>query len=83
MDTSQLQRCEQLWFHDGSIILQAGSMLFRVHQTILALQSPFFAQLFEVPQPPQVETYEGCPLVVLYDTEEDARIFLLALSDRR
>lgn len=83
MDNYQLQRCEQLWFPGGSVVLQAGTMLFRVHQTILAIQSPFFASLFEIPQPPKVETYEGRPLIVLYDSEEEARIFLLALSDRK
>lgn len=83
MDSNQIRRCEQLWFHDGSIVLQAGSVLFRVHQTILATQSPFFANLFEVPQPPEAEAYDGCPVIALYDSEEEARMFLLALSDRR
>ncbi|KAJ2930326.1 hypothetical protein H1R20_g6782, partial [Candolleomyces eurysporus] len=62
---------EQFWFHDGSVILQVESKLFRVHQTILANHSEVFAGLFEVPQPPGEHMLEGCHIVVLHDKEQD------------
>ncbi|KAJ2913648.1 hypothetical protein MD484_g6758, partial [Candolleomyces efflorescens] len=62
---------EQFWFHDGSVILQVESKLFRVHQTILANHSEVFADLFEVPQPPGENMLEGCHIVVLHDKEQD------------
>lgn len=62
---------EDFWFHDGSVILQVESKLFRVHQTILANHSEVFAGLFEVPQPPGENMLEGCHIVVLHDKEQD------------
>lgn len=62
---------EQFWFHDGSVILQVESKLFRVHQTILANHSEVFAGLFEVPQPPGENMLEGCHIVELHDKEQD------------
>ncbi|KAJ7665733.1 hypothetical protein B0H17DRAFT_1090399 [Mycena rosella] len=68
-------RCEEFWFHDGSIVLLVGALMFRVHQTVLATHSEVFADLFIVPQPPVgtkgQETIEGCPVVLLHDNQTD------------
>ncbi|GJE90723.1 hypothetical protein PsYK624_068670 [Phanerochaete sordida] len=81
MDVELSEQCPDLWFPDGTIVLRAGTVLFRVYKGILAKQSPFLAELFALPQPPHGETYEGCPVLEIYDAPEDARVFLLALHD--
>jgi hypothetical protein len=78
-----------LWFCDGSVILQADSTLFRVHKSQLSRRSTVFSDMFTLPQPPVMmthatladETYEGCPVVTLYDSAEDVANLLLALYD--
>ncbi|GJE90724.1 BTB/POZ domain-containing protein [Phanerochaete sordida] len=64
------------WFTDGTVVLRAGNTLSKVYKSVLMKQSPFFAELFALPQPAQSETYEGCPLVELYDPEEDVRALI-------
>jgi hypothetical protein len=78
-----------LWFCDGSVILQADSTLFRVHMSQLSRRSTVFSDMFTLPQPPVMtthamladETHEGCPVVKLYDSAEDVANLLLALYD--
>ncbi|KAJ7652432.1 hypothetical protein DFH06DRAFT_535853 [Mycena polygramma] len=70
-----------VWFADGTVVLQANATLFRVYRGVLAAQSPIFRDAFSIPQPATQETYEGCPLVVLHDSAEDLRLFLLATHD--
>ncbi|KAJ7782413.1 hypothetical protein DFH07DRAFT_1010661 [Mycena maculata] len=68
-------RYDEFWFHDGSIVLLVGSLMFRVHQTVLSTHSEVFAGLFVVPQPPSgtkgQETIEGCHVVQLHDDPLD------------
>ncbi|KAJ6538863.1 hypothetical protein DFH09DRAFT_72543 [Mycena vulgaris] len=68
-------RYEEFWFHDGSIVLLVGSLMFRVHQTVLSTHSEVFAGLFIVPQPPSStkgqEKIEGCHVVQLHDNQND------------
>lgn len=76
------QKCEDLWFEDGTIVLQAENTLFRVYSGILARHSPFFKNLFTLPQPSDAEKYEGISLVQLAgDSAQDVHDFLLALHD--
>ena len=78
-----------LWFCDGSVILQAESTLFRVHKSQLSRRSTVFSDMFTLPQPPVTttratladETYESCPVVKLHDSAEDVENLLLALYD--
>ncbi|EAU84620.1 hypothetical protein CC1G_00139 [Coprinopsis cinerea okayama7 len=80
-------RHPDFWFHDGSIILQVESKLFKIHQTILANHSEVFAGLFDVPPPLPTGTtegddmvLEGCRIVVLHgDTEKDFESLLRAV----
>jgi hypothetical protein len=82
-------RHADLWFCDGSVILQADSTLFRVHKSQLSRHSAIFSDMFTLPQPPVMtthatladETYEGCPVVELHDSAEDVANLLLALYD--
>lgn len=84
-----LSQHADLWFCDGSVILQAEFTLFRVHKSQLSRRSIIFSDMFTLAQPPVMsthatladETYEGCPVVKLYDSAEDVANLLLALYD--
>jgi hypothetical protein len=84
-----LTKHADLWFCDGSVILQADATLFRVHKSQLSRRSIVFSDMFALAQPPVMtthatladETYEGCPVVKLHDSAEDVANLLLALYD--
>ncbi|KAI0698268.1 hypothetical protein BC835DRAFT_679350 [Cytidiella melzeri] len=75
----------ELWFSDGSIVLQAERTLFRVYAGILSQASPVFKHMLSIRKPQstsEAEVYEGCPLVVMYgDSADDMHVFLQALHD--
>ncbi len=64
-----------LWFLDGNVVLQTDTLLFRVHKSVLSLQSSVFKGMFELAgieddelndaARMEMELYEGVPLVVL------------------
>ncbi|KAJ6515027.1 hypothetical protein C8R47DRAFT_1032660 [Mycena vitilis] len=69
-----------IWYQDGSVILQAEATQFRVHWGILA-HSSFFRDMQALPQPPEQPTVEGCPIVELHDAVEDDNHLLAVLYD--
>lgn len=77
------EKSEQLWFEDGSIVLQAENTQFKVHRSILAKNSPIFADLFKIPHPASEPTIDGCPIVHLQDSAEDVKHVLLILYGDR
>lgn len=81
---SQLIRRSDPWFNDGTIVIQAESMQFRVYRGILAASSPIFSDMFSIPQPPDnSESVEGCAVVHVSDSAEDWQYVLKALCERR
>ncbi|TCD63776.1 hypothetical protein EIP91_004959 [Steccherinum ochraceum] len=72
-------RHPDLWFEDGNVILSVKDTFFRVYRGILANASPVFRDLFTVPQPPDGETMDGCPVIRLQDPKEDMENFLKVL----
>lgn len=68
-----------IWYHDGSIIIEAERTQFRVHQTVLAQHSAFFQGMLTVPQPKGEPMLEGCPIVPLTDTAVDVAHLLRLL----
>ncbi|KIP08881.1 hypothetical protein PHLGIDRAFT_358088 [Phlebiopsis gigantea 11061_1 CR5-6] len=75
-------RSEDVWFEDGTVVLQVENTLFRVYSGLLSRHSPFFKHLFTLPQPPDAECCDGCPLIKLVaDDAEDVRDFLLAIHE--
>lgn len=73
------------WLSDGSIILSAVSrkdttrtMLFRVHQSVLARQSAVFHDMLSlaVAGVSDADKYEGLPKVVMPDSAEDIECLL-------
>ncbi|KAL6298858.1 hypothetical protein BKA93DRAFT_743390, partial [Sparassis latifolia] len=72
-DCGELQQDEDFWFADGSIVLIAEHITFRVHQGVLFRHSNVFRDLFTVPQP---ESDFGCPVVHLHDSLVDIQYLL-------
>ncbi|KAJ7842915.1 hypothetical protein B0H13DRAFT_2676471 [Mycena leptocephala] len=81
VETPTLQRSEDLWFDDGTVVLKAQTTLFRVYRGILAAQSPIFRDTFAIPQPVAQEMYDGLPIILLPDSPADLKIFLAATHD--
>lgn len=72
-------RDAEFWMEDGSVVLAAGRVAFRVYKGLLGAQSPIFKQLFADSKPSAEEMLEGCPVVALSDPPEAVRHFLRAL----
>lgn len=66
-------RDEEFWYDDGTVILVAGDVEFRVYKGILSEASAVFRDMFSFPQPPAPPTADGCPIVHLSDSPEDLR----------
>ena len=73
------ERHSTFWFDDGSIIICVEDTAFKVHRSHLARHSEIFADLFNVPQPPDTPNIEGCPIVHLPDRKSDFVDLLKAL----
>ena len=80
-----ITRCEELWYTDGSIVIEAEDTQFRVYKGILSSQSETFRDMFSIPQPPsaQHELVEGCPVVKVGDTAKDWKYVFLELFEKR
>ncbi|KAJ6500871.1 hypothetical protein C8R45DRAFT_1210566 [Mycena sanguinolenta] len=72
---------EELWFSDGSLVVQAGKSLFRVSGAVLAARSSVFKDMLGIAQPVETETIDGCPMVRLPDSAEDVTCFFRAIFD--
>ncbi|KAF5336423.1 hypothetical protein D9611_006485 [Ephemerocybe angulata] len=71
-----------IWFFDGSIVLEAERTQFRVHQAFLARNSSVFSDVFSIPHADDEPKVEGCPVLQLQDSAEDIKHMLLAVYDR-
>ncbi|KAJ7169052.1 hypothetical protein C8R43DRAFT_982058 [Mycena crocata] len=68
-----------IWYKDGSVVLQAHNTQFRVHWSILSQHSSFFCDMQDLPQPPDQDSVEGCPVVELLDSVTDVEEMLKVL----
>ena len=80
--SEDLERHAELWLEDGNIVLVAQNVGFRVYKGILTKQSPVFEDLFSAQETRADETYDGVPVVRLFDSPVDVghllRVLLLA-----
>ncbi|KAJ7157728.1 hypothetical protein C8R46DRAFT_1225272 [Mycena filopes] len=77
-DDASITRSE-IWYSDGSLVLQAQTTQFRVHWGVLTKHSPFFRGMQPLPPPSDAPTIEGCPLLTIQDEATDVEYLLEAL----
>lgn len=71
-----------VWFEDGTVVLQADNTVFRVYAGLLSRHSAYFNDLFSAPRPANTDSYEGCLLIIMRgDSSAAVRNFLLAMLD--
>ena len=75
----KLETIPDLCFPDGNIVIRVGERVCRVHQSILAANSPVLADMFSVPQPTDGEMYEGLPMISFPDPPEDVLHWLKSM----
>ncbi|KAH8996569.1 hypothetical protein EDB83DRAFT_2682949 [Lactarius deliciosus] len=64
----------------ADVVLRSSDLVsFHVHKSILAISSPFFTDLFSLPQPPDGEVVEGLPVVQVSEDAELLRSLLTVL----
>ncbi|EIN14658.1 hypothetical protein PUNSTDRAFT_130283 [Punctularia strigosozonata HHB-11173 SS5] len=67
-----------VWYPDGTIILQAENLRFRVHKSILSKHSHVFRDLFSLAVPKGAPVMEGCSILVIHDGKESTEHALKA-----
>lgn len=67
-----------IWFEDGNIVIQAEDIQYKMYKGLLATYSPFFKDVFGVPQPTadDAEAVEGCAVINLPESAEDVSYML-------
>ncbi|KAJ6581641.1 hypothetical protein B0H19DRAFT_515007 [Mycena capillaripes] len=68
-----------IWYPDGSVVLQAENTQFCVHWGVLSQNSTFFRDMQGLPQPSEQPTVDSCPVVELHDAAEDVEHLLTTL----
>ncbi len=83
VDQSSPRRDEELWFEDGSLVLVARDIEFRVYKGPLVAQSGLFKDMLSLPQPSDSSSTPfndssspSYATIHLSDTPEDVRHFL-------
>ena len=76
--TAGRERDDEFWFEDGSIVLVAENVEFKIYKGLLSERSSVFRDMFSLPQPTSEngETLKGCPEVTLADRAQDVRELL-------
>ncbi|KAJ7188733.1 hypothetical protein C8R46DRAFT_979996 [Mycena filopes] len=69
----------EIWYEDGSLVLQAQRTRFRVHWSFISQHSSVFHDMQGLPQPSDANSIDNCPVVELSDTAEEATHLLRAL----
>ncbi|KAF7339014.1 BTB domain-containing protein [Mycena venus] len=76
---STFERASGLWFKDGSLIIHADPLIFRVSRDMLAQQSPTLEELL---RPQKLATYDvldGCPVLQVPHNPAEVSHFLAAI----
>lgn len=80
---TSLKQSNEVWFDDGNIVLQAGDTLFKVYRGILSRESPFFRDMFSLPQSDttMADCYDGCMVIPVHDKPDEMKKFLAAVHN--
>lgn len=74
-------RHERMWFHDGSVVIAAKQMSFKVHASIISEQSEVLRNLFLDAEIQDLERFDGCYVFYLEDYGRDlARLLLIVYN---
>ncbi|KAI0090442.1 hypothetical protein BDY19DRAFT_1087795 [Irpex rosettiformis] len=76
-----MQESVEVWYADGSLVLRAGDTLFSVYSGIMAQRSTIFHDMFNTAQPNPTETYNGRPVVEVFDDPEVLTYLLKSMHD--
>ncbi|KAI0691723.1 hypothetical protein C8Q76DRAFT_634760 [Earliella scabrosa] len=81
LDDSRTLRDAELWYDDGTVILVARGVEFRLYKGILAEHSLVFQDMFSTQQPRSSSPLQDstCPVIHLSDSPESLRHFFRAL----
>ena len=71
-------RHPELWFSDGSIVVENGESIFKLYTGLLARKSSVFRDMLTFPQP---DGNEETKTVRLYDSTEALTAFFKAIFD--
>ena len=69
--TSKQLQDDVFWLEDGNIILSVQSKLFKIHKSILSLHSPFFKEMWDLPQPESAPQMDGVPILEMNGVESE------------
>ncbi|KAH9481044.1 hypothetical protein JR316_0005563 [Psilocybe cubensis] len=79
-NSSHITRSPDLWFNDGTVIIQAETTHFRVHRDFIARHSEVFCDMFKIPQPADESSKEPCQVVEVFgDRAKDWENLLKAM----
>ena len=78
-----LARDNDFWLVDGTVVLIARKVAFKVYMGLLAEQSPVFSDVFSSASSNSSKTLDHAPVVHLSDSPEDLRHLLRALLPNR
>ena len=70
-DDDAIIRHPDFYFPDGSVVIIVEKTAFRIHKYVLARHSDVFNGMWDIPQPPVYDMYDGCPTVKLADSKTD------------
>ncbi|PIL23579.1 hypothetical protein GSI_14892 [Ganoderma sinense ZZ0214-1] len=73
-----LERDKDLWLDDGTVILVAWKIAFKVYKGLLSVHSPVFSDMFASAAHAD-ETYDESPIVRVTDSPEDLKWLLIQL----
>ena len=79
-------RHTELWFEDGTIVIQAQHTLYKVHKSLLCRESLLFEDMLSLPQSSEQtaeDTYDGSPLLKLQEPAADITLLLWSLFDAK
>ncbi|KAI0365820.1 hypothetical protein BV20DRAFT_705100 [Pilatotrama ljubarskyi] len=72
----------EFWFEDGTIVLTAGYVAFKIYKGPLVEHSPVFRDMLSLPQP-DAHQVESCPVVPLSDAPMDVSCLLGVLMPNK
>lgn len=67
-ECAEAREDDEFWLEDGTIVLLAGQVKFRVYRGVLTEHSPVFVEMLSLPQPAELQDAQySCPVIRLHD----------------